>query len=116
MGLNNPFPRMIDKFFTIQPFRPAPNQQGDGVLGHLSTVLGAGILNLNVPRKVNEVMVQATAQNIRFTTSGTAPTAASGFQLVAGDPPVIIPYVEGRTVLQFIREANGAVLELQYGE
>lgn len=81
---------------------------------HRTTVLGAGILTYNVPRQCNCVAVQALTQNIRFTLDGTNPTASSGFQLKAGNPAIKIEMADTVT-LKFIREAAGAVLELQAG-
>lgn len=102
--------RALSMLFIPFPFVPLADH------GHLTTTLGAGVLTLNTPQDAAEILAQATAQNIRYTLDGTPPTAASGFQMVAGDPPIRIPVVGGRTTITFIREANGAILELQYGE
>lgn len=60
------------------------------------------------------LMVQALTQNIRFTLSnGQVPSATMGFQLVAGDFPVLIPMGSDFTP-QFFRETSGAILEYQW--
>ncbi len=61
-----------------------------------------------------KILMQAFTQNVRFTLDGTTPTASVGFQLKAGDPPIIIP-VSGRSVLRVIEEASTAVLNYQWG-
>lgn len=62
-----------------------------------------------------KILIQALTQNVRFTLDGTAPEAAKGFQLKAGDPPVIIP-LGNATVLKVIQEAATADLQYQWGE
>ena len=72
------------------------------------------LFTYNVPKQCNCVAVQALTQNIRYTLSGTNPTASSGFQMKAGDPPVLIEITQ-TTVLKFIAETSGAILQLQAG-
>ena len=60
-----------------------------------------------------KLLIQALDQNVRFTLDGTTPTASTGFQLVAGDPPVMI-WVAGATV-KVIEEAATADLQYQWG-
>jgi hypothetical protein len=62
-----------------------------------------------------KLLVQALTQNVRFTLDGTAPTTSKGFQLKAGDPPVLIP-LGNSTVIKFIQEAATADLQYQFGE
>ncbi|RPJ19473.1 MAG: hypothetical protein EHM33_30215 [Chloroflexi bacterium] len=84
---------------------------------HHSVALGAGALTLSLPLHAQKIMIQALAQNIRYTLEGTAPAAASGFQLKAGDPPRVIELTgNNRLVLKVIRETSGAILEYEYGE
>jgi hypothetical protein len=61
-----------------------------------------------------KVLVQALAQNVRYTLDGSTPTAAVGFQLKAGDPPVIILLEDGVTVT-IIEEAATADMQYQWG-
>lgn len=78
------------------------------------TQLVNALFTYNVPKQCNCVAVQATVQNIRYTTNGTNPTAASGFQMVAGNPPILIEITQ-TTVLKFIAETAGAILQLEAG-
>lgn len=68
-----------------------------------------------VPEGASMCVVQALTQNVRFTLDGTPPTAAVGFQIVAGDVERILP-VDTRTVLRFIQEVSGAELQYQFGD
>jgi len=61
-----------------------------------------------------KLLVQALTKNVRFTLDGTAPTASLGFQIVAGDPPVVIPVGNG-TVIKVIEESATASLQYQWG-
>jgi hypothetical protein len=62
-----------------------------------------------------KIMIQALVQNVRFTLDGTAPEAAKGFQLKAGDPPMILPLGNATTV-KVIQEAATADIQYQWGE
>lgn len=62
-----------------------------------------------------KLVIQVLTQNARYTLDGTTPQAALGFQLKAGDPPVMISYVAGVTVT-VIEEAATADLQYQWGE
>lgn len=82
--------------------------------GHQSVALPATVWTFNAPKQCNSVRVQALTQAIRYTLDGTAPTATVGFQLAAAGAPIIL-YLSDTTTLRFIREADGAVLQLQPG-
>jgi hypothetical protein len=69
---------------------------------------------LTPPAGATKLLVQALTQNVRFTLNGTAPEAAKGFQLKAGDPPLLLPLGNG-TVLKVIEEAATADLQYQWG-
>ena len=60
------------------------------------------------------VSVQAIVQNVRYTFDGSTPAATHGFQLMAGDPPVIIELAPNM-ILRFIEEAPTASLHYQWG-
>lgn len=70
---------------------------------------------LTPPAGATKILIQAMVQNVRFTLDGTAPEAAKGFQLKAGDPPVLIP-LGNATVLKVIQEAATADIQYQWGE
>ena len=97
------------------PFKPLAGSSVAGNEPHIATTLGAGVHTMYVPPGANCVLIQATAQNIRFTLTGTTPTASVGFQLTAGDSPVLIG-LEQNTTLQFFREASGAILQYSFGK
>ena len=69
---------------------------------------------LTAPDGATKIMMQALTQNVRFTLDGTAPEAAKGFQLKAGDPPLVIPLGNG-TVIKVIQETATADLQYQWG-
>lgn len=107
--------RKIKKEFLF--FEPAL-QEGDGynVVPHQTSILNLadGAVEINIPKGVNAVMLQALTQSVTYTLSGTNPTATSGFVLTAGNDPVI-RFLSPRTKLKVHAAANGARLELQFG-
>lgn len=80
---------------------------------HNTYIMGASVLTPSIPLHANGILVQALTQNIRFTLTGTNPSASTGFQLKAGDPPLFIG-LDRNITLKFFREASGAVLEYEY--
>jgi hypothetical protein len=60
-----------------------------------------------------KLLLQPLGQNVRLTLDGTTPTANKGFQLAAGDPPVMV-WVGGATI-KVIEEAASADLQYQWG-
>lgn len=64
--------------------------------------------------KPTKIMLQVHTQNARYRLDGTAPTTSAGFQLKAGDPPIILSIV-GITSLKVIEEAASADLQMQWG-
>ncbi len=86
------------------------------ILGaHGSSALAA-LTNLTTgqPAGSRKLLIQALGNNARYTLDNTAPTAARGFQLRAGDPPVMIP-VSDTTIIRIINEGAGCTLEYQWG-
>lgn len=83
--------------------------------GHVSQALGAAKYSPPLPDgKYSYIMVQGLVQNIRYTLDGaTSPTATVGFQLIASDPPLLIP-VTDNVFPQFIIEVAGAILQYQW--
>ena len=70
---------------------------------------------LTAPAGARKLLIQAFAQNVRYTLDGaTAPAATVGFQIKAGDAPVIIPVVGGQ-VVKVIEESASAYINYQWG-
>lgn len=89
---------------TIAPYLP--------VGAHTVNSTLSAVVNITVAQNSNGLLVQALTQNIRFTLDGTLPTATVGFQLKAGDSPLLIPLIPG-AVLRFIEETASATLQYQ---
>lgn len=81
---------------------------------HNSGLAIASAQTLGIPSGSTQWIVQALTQNVRVTFDGTTPTASLGFQLKAGDPPIIFP-VSRNTVIKVIQEAATASLQYQFG-
>lgn len=79
-------------------------------------IVAATTLTPPAGSNATKIMLQALTQNVRYTLDGTVPEAAKGFQLKAGDPPIIIPYYDGKTTLKVIEEAATADLQEQWGK
>jgi hypothetical protein len=69
---------------------------------------------LTVPADARNLLIQALTQNIRYTLDGTTPTATAGFQIRAGDSPILIPLGDD-TVVTVIQEAATADMQYQFG-
>jgi hypothetical protein len=67
---------------------------------------------LTKPVGAKQIMIQALTKNVRYTLDSTSPTASVGFQLVAGNSPVIIA-VPGNSI-KVIQEAATASLQYQW--
>ncbi len=74
----------------------------------------AAVVELAAPVGANKIMLQALTQNVRFTLDGTDPTATLGFQLIAGDPLIVLT-IESRAAIKVIEEAATADLQYQWG-
>lgn len=74
------------------------------------------VQTLTQPSGSTQFIVQALSNNVRITVSenGTTPTASTGFQIKAGDPPSIIP-IGSRSIIKVISEIGTANLEYQWG-
>lgn len=93
----------------VAPFKPMAGQP------HRAQLVDS-LFTVNIPVGCETVLVQATVQNIRYTVNGTNPTAASGFVLIAGNDPIAIGIDLQTTVLKFISETAGAILQMEFGE
>ena len=96
----------------VQPVDGVFNPNG----AHVSapSISAATDLMANAPADARSVLMQALAQNVRYTLDGTNPTATRGFQLRAGDPAIIIPICP-QTQLKVIEELAGSSLQYQWG-
>ena len=74
------------------------------------TVGGSAFSPTATPNAARYLLVQALAQNVRYTLDGTTPSATVGFQLKTTDTPILIPIGKGM-VPRFFREASGAILQ-----
>lgn len=102
-------PRIQYQWVREFPFAPLAGHKHES---HLVNTL----FTVNLPVGCESLLVQATVQNIRYTVDGTNPTASSGFVLIAGNDPLVIPIDLQTTTLKFISETAGAILQMQYGE
>jgi len=66
------------------------------------------------PGSASKLLIQALTQNVRYTLDGTTPTSSLGFQLKAGDPPLVLP-INAAVTVKVIEEAATADLEYQWG-
>lgn len=81
---------------------------------HAEDTTVSSATTLTTPSGATKILLQALTQNVRFTLDGTTPTASLGFQLKAGDPPIIIPLKAGQSVI-LIEETASATIEYQFG-
>lgn len=68
---------------------------------------------IGMPAGAKRLLIQALSQNVRYTLDGSAPTTTRGFQLKAGDPPILIP-VGANTAINVIQETATAEIEYQW--
>ena len=100
---------MIDnEFQNSEAFSFRPNGAHNDGLDISSAVA------LTIPAGATKLLIQALTQNIRFTLDGTTPTATVGFQIVAGDPPLVIP-LSSVTTITVIEETATADMQYQFG-
>jgi hypothetical protein len=93
-------------------FTPVGNHIAGTDISSATTIM-PGEMGVDLP--ADKVMIQTTAQNIRYTLDGTTPTPTVGFQLKATDPPRQIIIRAGEVTLTVIEETGGAVLQVQFG-
>lgn len=68
---------------------------------------------IGMPAGAKRILIQALSQNVRYTLDSSAPTATKGFQLKAGDPPILIP-IGPSSGLRVIQETATAEIEYQW--
>ena len=82
---------------------------------HVSAPNIASATTLTPASGATKILWQALTANVRYTLDGSAPTASTGFQIKAGDPPFIIQLSDNITI-KVIQEAGGADLEYEWGK
>lgn len=87
------------------------NPQG----AHTRNASLGSVVTLTPPTNASYLLIQALAQNVRYTLDGTTPTASAGFQLVASDPPLLLS-VRGVASVKVIQETTGAEVQYQWGQ
>lgn len=79
---------------------------------HGSNASLSSAATISIAAGSDAIAVQAFTQNVRYTLDSTTPTASTGFQLKAGDPPVLIDTPSGVT-LKVIEETASASVQYQ---
>jgi hypothetical protein len=68
---------------------------------------------LTPPGDVSKILIQCTDADCRYTIDGSTPTATTGFQLKADDPPLVLSV--HNVTLKMIEESATAVVQYQWG-
>ena len=97
----------------VAPFDPV-GDHNDGTDISSAIVLSPANDGIATTDFVDKLLIQALDQSARFTISGTTPTSSVGFQLTAGNDPIIIPLGES-TVITIIQAAATTDLQHQWG-
>ena len=84
--------------------------QGYQFVGTHQTVTPTSASGITIPAGANAILMQAVGQNVRMKFDGAQPSPTSGFQLRAGDPPVLFVGHEGM-FFYVIGEVSGATFE-----
>jgi len=87
----------------------------DPIGDHNSGLNISTVQTLTPPSGATKLLIQALVQNARYTIGGVTPTTTVGFQLKAGDPPIIIP-LGNRTIIKVIEESGGCSLQYQFAD
>lgn len=75
----------------------------------------SSVVTLTPPDGATKLLIQAVAQNVRYVLDGSTPSATVGFQMVASDPPIIIPLHKDTNSIKIIQETAGAEVQYQWG-
>jgi hypothetical protein len=95
---------------------PYPSELSFKPVGsHNSGLAIATVQTIAIPDGATQIIMPGLTQNVRFTLDGTAATAALGFQLRVGEPPLLIKVSKTGTTLKVIEELATAVLQYQFG-
>lgn len=84
----------------------------DAVGEHTGNTDISGAVTLTKPAGATAILIQTITQNLRFRLDGVNPTVTVGFQLKAGDMPVLIP-VPGASI-RVLQETPTASLQYQW--
>jgi hypothetical protein len=79
-------------------------------VGQHQTVTPTSSSPIVIPAGANAILMQAVGQNARVKFDGAQPSPTSGFQIRAGDPPVLFVGHEGQ-FFYVITEASGGTFE-----
>lgn len=71
------------------------------------------VVTLSLPSGANGILIQASAQNVKYTLDGTNPTSTIGFTLSTSAAPVLITFPADTTVLKVIEATAGAAIDYQ---
>jgi hypothetical protein len=82
---------------------------------HNSGLAIASAVTLTIPDGATKLRIQTLTQNVRYRLDGTNPTASAGFQLKAGDAPLVIA-IHGAMTIRVIEEAATASMQYQFGK
>lgn len=80
---------------------------------HVANGAISSATTLDVPAGANRLLLQALAQNVRYTLDGTTPTASTGFRLTADTDPLLIVWTPGMSV-KVIQETATASIQAQW--
>ena len=92
---------------------PVTDGYAEVVGSHTQNALLSTAVSISVPATAGVWYAQCETQNVRFTLDGTVPTAAKGFVIKAGDPPIRVP-VEPESTIKVIEVSATAVLDYQF--
>lgn len=76
---------------------------------HHSVLVGSALVIPFIPLDARGIMIQAIADEVRYTLDGTVPTAAFGFRLLLTSKPTFIELNELVTLQLFGEGATSAV-------
>lgn len=93
-------------FMTPRAMTPVGDHTSDNDIAAAKT--------LTPPATATALLIQATAQNVRYTLDGADPTTSSGFLLRSDDQPLVIDLGPGMTI-KVIEESATATVEYQWG-
>jgi len=99
----------------VQKGDPRDTLEFNPVGAHSDGLDISSAVTLTPPDGATKILIQALDTACRFTLDGTTPTTATGFQLAAGDPPLLIP-LGLSTVIKVIEESATCDLQYQWGE